>query len=174
LWRWRRIPKSVLDELTEDERRLASQTDAGQAEGELEFKSTSGYNPCVEGLSMEGIFTRALPMERVANLLNVLGEVTTSPDGSIAEVRSMTVFREGPVMVKAKDEDELREKSMRLRELVFRAVNCAGCGICMARCDRGAMSLDGQITIDITKCVHCAKCLGPCPAIKFREEELDI
>ncbi len=174
LWRWRRIPKSVLDELTEDERRLASQTDAGQAEGELEFKSTSGYNPCVEGLSMEGIFTRALPMERVANLLNVLGEVTASPDGSIAEVRSMTVFREGPVMVKAKDENELREKSARLRELVFRAVNCAGCGICMARCDRGAMSLDGQITIDDSKCVHCGKCLGPCPAVKFRDEELDI
>jgi phosphoadenosine phosphosulfate reductase len=174
LWRWRRIPKSVLDELTDEERRIASETIAGPSEGELEFRSTSGYSPCVEGLSMEGIFTRALPMERVANLLNVLGEVTTSPDGNIAEVKSITVFREGPVMVKAKDEKELREKSAKLRELVFRAVNCAGCGICMARCVRGAMSLNGQVVIDASKCVHCGECLGPCPAVKFREEELDI
>src|SRR4030042_6613214 len=97
--------------------------------GPLEFKSTSGYNPCVEGLSMEGIFSRPPPMERVANLLNIIGEVTTSPDGNIAEVNSITVFGEGPVMIKARDEQELRKKAAGLREAVRRAVDCAGGGI---------------------------------------------
>ena len=174
LWRWRRIPKSVLDELSEQEREQVSSTIGRASEGELEFRSTSGYNPCVEGLSMEGVFSRTLPMQRVANLLNILGEVTTSPDGNIAEVRSITVFGEGPVMIKAGDEGQLREKGAKLKEIVFRAVNCAGCGICMARCEKGAMSLDGQITIEAFKCIHCGACLGPCTAVKFREDELDI
>jgi len=174
LWRWRGIPKSVLDELPEHERAQMSEPFGKGGSSDLDFRSTSGYNPCVEGLSMEGIFTRPLPMDRVSNLLGILGEVTTSPDGNIAEVRSMTVFAEGPVMIKAKDEKELHDKAVRLKEVVFRAVNCAGCGICVARCESGALRLDGQIVVDASKCIHCGACLGPCPAVKFRDEELDI
>ena len=106
--------------------------------------------------------------------MNIIGEVTTSPDGGIAEVKSVTVFREGPVMIKAPDEEALTRKSSQLKEVVFRAVNCAGCGICLGRCKKGALFLDGQVSIDPEKCDHCGSCLGPCPAVKFRDSELDI
>jgi phosphoadenosine phosphosulfate reductase len=174
LWRWKRIPKSVLDEIGSSCNDEISPTSGLADSTPLEFRSTSGYNPCVEGLSMEGIFSKALPMERVSNMLNIIGEVTTSPDGNIAEVRSITVFAEGPVMIRAKDEKELREKAAKLREVVFRAVDCAGCGICLGRCDKGALMLDGRIRVDSQSCIHCGACLGPCPAVKFRDEELDI
>jgi phosphoadenosine phosphosulfate reductase len=174
LWRWKRIPKSVLDELAQaGEVTSASATPASES-AQLEFRGTSGYNPCVEGLSMEGVFSHPLPMTRVANMLNIIGPVTTTPDMNIAEVRSMTVFSEGPVMIKASDESELREKASMLREVVFRAVNCAGCGICTARCKNGALHLEGQVVIDPKRCDHCGACLGPCPAVNFREDELDI
>jgi phosphoadenosine phosphosulfate reductase len=171
LWRWKRIPKSVLDELG------LSETDSiglNEERAELEFHSTSGYNPCVEGLSMEGVFTRPLDMDRVANMMNIIGEVTISPDGGIAEARSVTVFREGPVMIKAKDEKELAEKGSRLREIVLRAMGCAGCGICTSRCPTGALHLDGQVVVDQSKCTHCAACLGPCPAVRFAPDQIDI
>jgi phosphoadenosine phosphosulfate reductase len=173
LWRWKKIPKSVLDELGLPEGSVAALSD-GIDSSSIEFRSTSGYNPCVEGVSMEGIFTQPLPMGRVANLMNIMGEVTTSPDGSIAEVKSVTIFREGPVMIKALDEEELARKGSQLKEVVFRAVNCAGCGICLGRCKNGALFLDGQVNIDPEKCDHCGSCLGPCPAVKFRDNELDI
>ncbi|OGS43740.1 MAG: hypothetical protein A3K76_04855 [Euryarchaeota archaeon RBG_13_57_23] len=174
LWRWKRLPSSVVDELTPGDREMLNASVPIPDAGPLEFKSTSGYNPCVEGLSMEGIFSRPLPMERVANLLNIIGEVTTSPDGNIAEVKSITVFREGPVMIKARDEQELKRKAARLREVVFRAVDCAACGICVSRCEANALSLDGQVRIDVSKCTHCGACLGACPAIRFKENDLDI
>jgi len=173
LWRWKKTPKSVLDELGLAEGSVATHSDETDSSS-IDFRSTSGYNPCVEGLSMEGIFTRPLPMGRVANLMNIMGEVTTSPDGSIAEVKSVTVFREGPVMIKAPDEEALNRKGSQLKEVVFRAVNCAGCGICLGRCKNGALFLDGQVCIDAEKCDHCGSCLGPCPAVKFRDSELDI
>ncbi len=171
LWRWKRLPKSVLEEIGVPEMPPSSEE---SDMGPLEFRSTSGYSPCVEGLSMEGIFSRPLPMDRVANMMNIIGEVTTSPDSSIAESRSVTVFREGPVMIKAQDEGALRRKAGQLQEVVQRAVDCAGCGICLGRCKNGALHLDGQVVLDPEKCDHCGACLGPCPAVRFREAELDI
>lgn len=172
LWRWKRVPKSVIEEIGLTREPTPDTTESDHAP--LEFRSTSGYSPCVEGLSMEGIFSKHLPMDRVANMLNIVGSVTTSPDGNIAEVKKMTVFAEGPVMIKAKDEQELRTKASQLREIVFRAVNCAGCGICLARCPNDALVLNGRVSIVAAKCTHCGSCLGPCPVVAFREEELDI
>jgi phosphoadenosine phosphosulfate reductase len=174
LWRWKRIPKSVLDELCISSEGFVSRTEPGSRDAPLEFKGTSGYNPCLEGLSMEGIFSKPLEMDRVRNLLNMIGEVVDSPDGNIAEVQKITVFSEGPVMVKAKDEAELRRKVSRVKEVVFRAMNCAGCGICVARCKNGALKLDGRVRIDVESCDHCGSCFGPCPVVAFKEEEMDI
>ncbi len=173
-WRWKRVPKSVIDELSQRGIDVSSAEPAQQETAPLEFRSTGGYSPCVEGLSMEGVFSRPLDMARVANLLNMQGKVTTSPDNQIAEVRGMTVFAEGPVMVRAKDEKELATRASRLREIVFRAMNCAGCGICVARCETGALSLDGRVSIDEGRCTHCGACFGPCPVVAFREDEMDI
>jgi len=173
LWRWRRIPRSVTDELglREDSLRPVG-SEAGQ--GPLSLRTTSGYSPCVEGLSMEGTFNRPLDMTRVSNILNMIGPVTTSPDGNIAEVQRITVFGEGAVMVRAKDEAELRRRTRQVREAVTRAMECVGCGICVARCRKGALRLEERIVIDADLCDHCGSCFGPCPVVSFKEDELDI
>lgn len=174
LWRWRRIPKSVLDSIG-IERVEGTRADVEQdPSAPIEFHGTEAYSPCVEGISMEGVFTRPLDMERVGNLLSALGSVTKSPDGRIAEVDKITVFSEGPVMIKAGDEDLLRAKAARLKEVVLKAMECAGCGICVGRCPTGALVLDGRMRIDESLCDHCGSCFGPCPVVAFREDQLDI
>ena len=174
IWRWKRLPPSVTEELRLGGVDLPMDAARLPASGPLEFRSTQGYGPCVEGLSMEGVFSKPLDMGRVSNLLSVIGPVARSPDGNIAEVRGITVFAEGPVMVRAKDEAELRAKAAKLKEVVLRAMNCAGCGICVARCERKALRLDGRVVIEESTCTHCGQCLGPCPVVSFREDDLDI
>ncbi|MCU0859041.1 MAG: phosphoadenosine phosphosulfate reductase family protein [Thermoplasmata archaeon] len=174
VWRWKRLPPSVTEELRLGGVVLPEGGPRDPSTGPLEFRSTQGYGPCVEGLSMEGVFSKPLDMQRVSNLLSVIGPVAQSPDGNIAEVRGITVFAEGPVMIKAKDEHELRSKAAKLREVVLRAMDCAGCGICVARCENRALRLEGRVVIDEPACTHCGQCLGPCPVVSFREDDLDI
>lgn len=41
---------------------------------------------------------------------------------------------------------------------------CAGCGLCVESCPRGAISVkSGQALIDQVKCNSCRFCLGICP-----------
>lgn len=174
LWRWRRLPESVSAELGSAAPDDTATPAAEPEETPLDLMTTTGYSPCVDGVSAEGVFTRALDMKRVSNLLNIIGPVTTSPDGNIAETHGVTVFGEGPVMVRGKTEDQVKERTAVLREVVLRAMGCVGCGICVARCEAGAMRLDGRVVIDEGLCVHCGRCLGPCPVVKFRDDELDI
>ena len=175
LWRWRKLPDSVKGELGDVSVDTVAGPSTGPDDAPLELKTTTGYSPCVEGVSAEGVFTRTLDMERVANLLNIAGPVATSPDGGIAETSGLTVFREGPVMIRGKNEEQVRKRTALLRDIVLRAMGCAGCGICVARCEAGAMRLEGKVIIDSGVCTHCGRCLvGPCPVIKFRDEELDI
>lgn len=173
LWRWRRLPDSVAKELgpSADEE---DQAPREPEDGPLELRTTAGYSPCVEGISAEGVFSKTLDMERVANMLNIAGPVTTSPDGGIAEVTGITVFREGPVMVRGKSEDQVKKRVALLKDIVLRAVGCTGCGICVARCKSEAMRVEGRVVIDPGLCTHCGRCIGPCPVVAFRDDELDI
>jgi ferredoxin len=42
---------------------------------------------------------------------------------------------------------------------------CTGCGLCLGRCQVGAIALrDGLASVEARKCIGCGLCVGPCPA----------
>ncbi|MEM1725243.1 MAG: hypothetical protein QXW71_05705, partial [Thermoplasmata archaeon] len=58
------------------------------------------------------------------------------------------------------------EKAM---QVIYQSEECVGCGICTGRCERNALFLNnGKVWVNEDSCIHCTKCLGPCPAYVFR------
>ncbi len=56
--------------------------------------------------------------------------------------------------------------------MYLRVNHCVGCGVCVARCPRGAICIDNGLKIDREKCVHCGECVGKCPVVEFRDRVL--
>ncbi|MGC8715659.1 MAG: phosphoadenosine phosphosulfate reductase family protein [Thermoplasmata archaeon] len=54
-------------------------------------------------------------------------------------------------------------------QIIYESEECVGCGICTGRCDKDALYLEnGKVWINEERCIHCTKCIGPCPAYAFR------
>ena len=168
LWRWKRLSPAMRNKLTE----MRVEIDlSGTISGDrppMQLMLAKGYRPCTDGgLSSEGVFSRRLDIERVANLMNILGPVELLTYENIAKVGDMIVFGEGAVSIKGKNETSIEELAEKIEQVVSRAMFCVSCGVCIGRCKHGALSLDPKVKIDPEKCAHCGDCLGPCPVIRF-------
>jgi phosphoadenosine phosphosulfate reductase len=168
LWRWKRLPPAMRNKLNELGISLESLVPEDVQDAPLRLNTAAGYRPCTEGgYSLEGVFTRKLDLERVQNLLNIIGKVEYHKDENIARTGAIIVFGEGAVSVKEKDERTIRELTRDLEQIVIRAMFCVGCGVCAGRCKSGALTVDARVKIDPEKCIHCGECLGPCPVLRF-------
>jgi len=166
LWRWRSLPAGIKDFLG-----AVLQIPAKYPET-LKLDLAEGYSPCTGGISIEGVYNAQLDIERIANLLNIVGTVKLYRDAGFCETQNIKIFAQGAVIVKGKDTQELREHLSRLHAVVMKSVYCVKCGICVARCPRNAISFDEKgIRIDEGVCKHCGSCLQPCPAIAYKVEQ---
>ncbi len=169
LWRWKKIPKGILELLDLDESEMHSSTESPEG---LNFTLAKGYVPCTGGLSAEGAFSRPINLSQAANVLQILGAVSHTPNEGMLSVLDSIVFQEGAVVVKGKDEAQLEMRTRDIREMIFRSELCVGCGVCIGRCPTGALELvNDKIFVDKEKCTHCHKCFGPCPVIDFRTHQ---
>jgi phosphoadenosine phosphosulfate reductase len=81
LWRWKRVPASVKEELARtgitipERQRKETEEIASRL---LTLRMQDGFSPCVLGFSIEGAFSRKLDLHSVANLLNMVGDVTVN------------------------------------------------------------------------------------------------
>lgn len=177
LWRWRRIPDSVRKELERigvDLSRGCRGTSAGTAEP-LRLRMQEGASPCVKGYSIEGAFNRRLDLERVAELLNTVDQVGYDAGEGWCLALDVRIFEEGAVVAKGGDLERIRKNVERVRRAVVKAEECVGCGVCIARCNEGALTLRlGKVRIAAERCIHCGRCSEPCPAISFGDSAFEL
>ncbi len=177
MWRWKRPPASIKQEVE----RLGVKLKVDQSslpeerlEGGLSLKMQGGASPCTMGVSIEGAFSHPLHLSRVANILNQVGKVELNQEEGWCSVNDVTIFEEGALIAKGKNEQELRKKVERVRRAVVKAEECVGCGVCIARCSEGALILrQERIQID-ERCVHCGRCSDPCPAVTFGDSAFEL
>jgi len=177
LWRWKKVPPSVLDELKrnipgfEVTRKEGTRT----GEGNLRLKLQDGFSPCTLGFSIEGAFSRDLDLEQVCSVLNMVGPVENGIQDGWCAVGNVTVFREGAVIAKGADREKIRKDLEKVRRAVVKAEECVGCGVCIARCKEGALLLrHGRVRVSAERCIHCGECFEPCPAISFGDAAFDF
>jgi phosphoadenosine phosphosulfate reductase len=84
-------------------------------------------------------------------------------------------MKEGAIIAKGKSPDEIKENVERVRQAVVKAMECVGCGVCIARCNKGALMLEqGHIRILPDRCIHCGDCIEPCPALSFGDSAFEF
>jgi phosphoadenosine phosphosulfate reductase len=106
------------------------------------------------------------------NFLNLMGEV--SREGDLFTVDGIS-FEDGRVIIRGRDERDIRTKSQELLKIIRKADGCVGCGVCLGKCKKGALHLDGgRLRIEEEHCVHCGECIEPCPALSFTDVDFEF
>jgi len=134
-----------------------------------------GASPCISGYSIEGAFNHPIGLRHVAEILNIEGPVELNEEEGWCFVLGVRVFEEGAIIAKGSDTVQIRKNVERVRRTVVKAEECVGCGVCIARCDEGALTLnEDRLHIAAEKCVHCGRCAEPCPAISFGDSAFEL
>jgi phosphoadenosine phosphosulfate reductase len=176
MWRWKKVPPSIIQEVDRAGFSVRASRDAEEGSAEnLKLFLQGGVSPCTMGYSIEGAFNRPLHLDRVANVLNMLGEVTVNEEEGWVMVDNVTIFDAGALIAKDADAEKLKEKVEGVRRTVVKAEECVGCGVCTGRCIEGALSLVlGRVHVNVASCIHCGRCMEPCPAITFGDSAFDF
>ncbi|MFP4546309.1 MAG: 4Fe-4S dicluster domain-containing protein, partial [Methanomassiliicoccales archaeon] len=159
LWRWRSPPSSLMKELdrlghpVEADRTGAGRWTPSVSEGEGEVRAS---------------LPRELDLERVGNLMNILGEVERR--GGSVSANGATVLEEGRIHASG-DTPVARKRMEMAHRVVVKAMDCLSCGVCLGLCPEGALDLGEEgVTISEGLCSHCGECMEPCPVLGFRDD----
>ncbi len=177
VWRWRRPPPSYrqeLDRLHVDLRTKDITDNAGDQQN-LRLYLNEGASPCTMGYSIEGSFSRKLHLERISNVLNIIGKTETSTEEGWVLVNDVRIFDTGALIAKGPDQIKIRKETENIRKAIIKAEECIGCGVCLGKCGNRAISIENEkIKIEESSCLHCGLCLEPCPAITFGNSIFDF
>ncbi|MCQ2070913.1 MAG: phosphoadenosine phosphosulfate reductase family protein [archaeon] len=174
LWRWKTAPASVKAEILRVTGKEVPPMKATKKPDEVEggpvaIKVQDGYSPCTMGFSMEAALSRPIDLKKLEPFAHALGWVLKlDEENDTLKANYVTFYGEGSIISKGFVEADASREMDEACQLVARAFNCVGCGLCAARCKPKALYMkDGKVEIDWEKCIFCKDCYGPCPAMNF-------
>lgn len=142
---------------------------ASEEDGPVAVKVQDGYSPCTMGYSIEAALSRPIDLKVLEPFTHALGWVVKLDEENDALYANYTTFYgAGSITTKAYAEGDAKTNMDHAIQLIARAYNCVGCGLCAARCPEHALYMEnGKVHIHEDDCIFCMKCYGPCPAVNF-------
>ena len=96
--------------------------------------------------------------KRIENFLGILGEVKKRGKKYVVNEVKIEIGRE----IKASSNEKV------IKDIIYRAINCVGCGVCISKCNSNAIYIkNGKAWIN-EHCIHCMQCMDECPVIVFK------
>ncbi|MDR0508537.1 MAG: phosphoadenosine phosphosulfate reductase family protein [Candidatus Methanoplasma sp.] len=172
LWRWKNAPPSIREEVKKvtgkDVPELTKKRPVSD-KGPITMKVQEGYSPCAMGYSIEAALSRPIDLKKLKPFSHAIAWfVELDEDNDILTADHLTVYGAGSMISKSSAERDARLNIDKAFQLIVRAEQCIGCGLCVARCTPGALYMkDGKVEIHEDECIFCKDCFGPCPAVKF-------
>lgn len=186
LWRWKTAPEATKKEIERITGKAVPPMKPTKApedtgDGPVAVKVQDGYSPCTMGYSIEAALSRPIDLKVLEPFAHAMGWVIKLDEENNQLFANFTTFYgEGAIITKSNVEDDAKRNMDRAVQIIARAFNCVGCGLCAARCDEHALYMEnGKVRIRGDDCIFCMKCYGPCPAVNFapaakgKEEEFE-
>lgn len=175
LWRWKDAPSSIrkeVERVTGKDVSDLTKRSAPEESGPLRIKIQDGYSPCTIGYSVEAALSRPIDLEKVKPFCRALGWIIDhDPDWEWVSADYVTIYRDGAIISKSGSANDAKRRMNHAWQVIVRAEQCVGCGLCATRCRPGALYMkDGKVQIDEDECIYCRECFGPCPSADFTDD----
>jgi len=185
LWRWKKLPKKILDLAEREQVDLTAimTSDKNLGNWELSFSLQEGFATCKSGgVIFEGVFSIPLSLSRIKPFWEIFGKVDLDEELGLLTIISsesdvtVTLSADGAITAKGKTVKDTKTMLKHLVLEVFRTEDCTGCKVCLSHCTADALTINSvtkQIELDASKCTQCADCHFRCPVIKFGHREIE-
>ena len=132
-------------------------------DGPVAVKVQDGYSPCTMGYSIEAALSRPIDLSVLEPFTHALGWVIKyDRDEDVIYANYTTFYGAGSITTKAFTQEDAKQNIDHAVQLIARAFNCVGCGLCAARCEEHALYMEGgKVHIHGDDCIFCMKCYGP-------------
>ena len=175
LWRWKALPPKmvqIVDEMGLDVR--------PKAQPGPSVRMLKGASPCAAGgYSVEAVVSvpRRRDFSYVEDALRTVGDTRYSDEYEIALLRlpigRARLFGGGQVSVNSRDARGAKEVFGLAVKALVRAMMCTECGICAKGCPRRAITIDGGMRVDPSRCVACGKCSKSCMVVHYHDRLME-
>ena len=121
-----------------------------------------------ENDSITGRFSSSIALDALGDLLNIQGPTEKNDDHIFVDRGKWGTARVFSDRIEVADGEEKDVK--RVFDVVYRALYCVSCGVCIGRCPGDALTIDPatrRVRLDTEECVQCGECIGKCPVIEF-------
>lgn len=178
LWRWKQLPKKILDLLDREGIKKEDLTISLEKERTeaLSFEMTTTLSPCKSG--GYSIYVRAsdvLDLTQVQNLLLTIGSPRSSKNLGIVVVQvengQATVHANGEIRVQHSSPKQAKKLLQRVLQVIIRAEECDLCGTCIPHCQHQALVIEQNKIKVKDNCQSCAKCADACPIWRFSYQD---